>query len=132
MKINSLSLKNNNSLVDVLKGALNALIISLISILVFAFIIKLTSISDALIKPINQIIKIISILFGCFLGLKKSYEKNILKGIFIGVVYTILAFVLFSSLNGKFDFSFSILLDLVFGGAIGLISAIIRNVFKKR
>jgi len=132
MKIKSVSLKNNNSLFTILKGALNALIVSLVGILIFAFIIKLTSISDGLIKPINQVIKIISILFGCIMAFKKSTDKTISKGLLIGALYTILAFVLFSALNGKFEISISLLLDILFGGAIGLISSIICNIFKKR
>ena len=58
MKVKSISLKNNSSVFTILKGAFNALIISLISILIFAFIIKFVSISDGLIRPVNQIIKI--------------------------------------------------------------------------
>jgi len=132
MKIKSVSLKNNNSIITVIKGAMNALIVSLISILIFAFIIKLTSISDSLIKPINQVIKVISILFGCFFAFKKGTDKTILKGLLIGILYTIVAFILFSTLNGKFDFNITILLDMLFAGAIGIISAIISNIFKKR
>lgn len=130
MKIKSVSLKNNNSLFAILKGALSALIISLIGILIFAFVIKLTSISDGLIKPINQVIKIVSIFFGCFLS-KNTTGKILSKGLFIGVMYTILAFTLFSALNGKFEFSTSLFLDILFGALIGLISSVICNIFKK-
>lgn len=132
MKIKSVSLKNSNSLFTILKGALTALIVSLVGILIFAFVIKLTSISDGLIKPINQVIKVISILFGSILAFKNGVEKTLPKGIIIGVLYTILAFLLFSTLNGKFDFNISLLLDVLFGGTIGLISSIICNIFKKR
>lgn len=132
MKIKSVRLKNNNSLFVILKGALNALIVSLIGILIFAFLIKLTSISDSLIKPMNQVIKIISVLFGCMIAFKKTTEKTLSKGFLIGTFYTILAFVLFSTLNGKFEFNITLILDILFGGAVGLISAIIINIFKKR
>lgn len=132
MKVKSVRLKNSNSLFVILKGALNALIISLVGILIFAFIIKLTSISDGLIKPINQVIKVISVLFGCFVAFKNSSEKTLSKGLFIGVLYTVLAFVLFSALNGKFEFSLTIFLDVLFGGLAGIISAIICNIFRKR
>ena len=132
MKIKSVSLKKNNGTITILKGAMNALIISLVGILIFAFIIKLTSISDSLIKPINQAIKVISILFGCFAALKQVTDKTILKGLLIGAIYTILAFLLFSTLNGKFEFSFTLILDVLFAGAVGIISAIICNIFKKR
>lgn len=130
MRIKSVNLKNNNNLFSILKGALSALIISLIGILVFAFVIKLTSISDGLIKPINQTIKVISIFFGCFL-VKNNSVKNLSSGLLIGVMYTILAFILFSALNGKFDFNITLFLDIIFGALIGLISSVICNIFKK-
>lgn len=132
MKVKNIKIKDNNSLLTILKGALNALIISLVAILIFAFIIKLTSISDALIKPVNQVIKVVSILFGSFMALKKSNEKTLFKGLLIGVCYIILAFVLFSTLNGSFQISSLFVLDIVFGASVGVISAIICNVLKKR
>lgn len=131
MKVKRIHLKDNNLILTILKGSLNALIISLVAILVFAFIIKFTSISDGLIKPVNQIIKVLSVLFGCFIALKNT-ENNLLKGVLIGGAYTILAFVLFSALNGKFELTVSLLLDMLFGGFVGLISAIITNILKKR
>ena len=40
-----------------LKGALYALSVCLIGILIFAFILRFVAVGDNLIKPINQIIK---------------------------------------------------------------------------
>lgn len=131
MKIRALSLKENKNLPTILKGAIYALIISLLGILLFAFIIKLTSLSDGLIKPINQVIKVTSILFGCFLAFRKNREKTILNGLIIGIVYIILAFLLFSALNGSFNFSKTIFVDILFGGVVGVISAIVYNIFHK-
>lgn len=132
MKIKSISLKNNNSVLTVLKGAIIALVISLLSILAFAFIIKLTGLNDNLIKPINQVIKVLSIFIGCLLAFKKDGEKTLIKGGIIGVLYIILAFVLFSILNGSFDFSAGIFLDILFGLIVGVICAIICNLFRKK
>ena len=127
MRTKKVRLGNSSGFLTVLKGALNALIVSLLSILLFAFIIKLTSISDGLIKPINQVI-----LFVCLIAFKKDGEKTLLKGAVIGIAYTILAFVLFSALNGKFEFSVSLVYDVLFSAAIGIICAIISNIFRKK
>lgn len=132
MKVKSISLKNNNSILTVLKGAIIALVISLLSILAFAFIIKLTGLNDNLIKPINQIIKVLSIFIGCLLAFKKDGEKTLIKGAIIGVLYIILAFVLFSILNGSFDFSAGIFLDIFFGLIVGVICAVVCNLFRKK
>lgn len=131
MKVKALKINENKSFTTILKGAIYALIISLLSILLFAFIIKLTSLSDNLIKPINQIIKVVSIMFGCFFAFRKNHEKTLLNGLFIGILYIILAFLLFSALNGSFNFSKTIFVDILFGGIVGIISAVEYNLFHK-
>lgn len=132
MRVKTMKMNENSGFVTILKGALNALIISLLLILLFAFVIKLTNISDSLIKPINQIIKVLSILLGCFFAFKKENGGTIGKGIIIGLLYTVLAFVLFSALNGQFEFSWTILLDALFGMVIGFLSSIISNIIQRR
>lgn len=119
-------------IVPVLKGALMALSISLIGILIFAFILRFTSISDGAIKPINQAIKIVSIVLGTVWGLKKSKEMGLISGLIIGILYTIIAFVAFSILDGQFEFSRTIVNDLLFGSIIGAISGIIAVNFRKK
>ena len=49
--------KDRSILLAIIKGSLIALCISLVGILIFAFILKFASISDKAIRPINQIIK---------------------------------------------------------------------------
>lgn len=131
MKVKALKMNENKSFSTILKGSIYALIFSLLGILLFAFIIKLTSLSDNLIKPINQIIKVLSILLGCSFAFKNNREKTLLNGLFIGIIYTILAFLLFSALNGSFNFSKTIFVDILFGGVVGIISAIVYNIFHK-
>ena len=132
MRVKSYSLKTNKSGLQVIKGAIGALVISLIAILIFAFIIKFTGLADSFIKQINQVIKIVSIFFGNVVMLKKVDEKKIGNGILVGILYTIIAFLLFSLLNGSFDFNLTLLIDILFGGLIGLISTVICNIFSKR
>ena len=131
-KIKALSQKKDtNSILGVLKGAFWAISVSLICVLIFAFVIKFTSISENLIMPINQVIKIISILFGVNIMSRKIKSNGWLWGLILGAVYTLLAFLIFSTLNGKFDFSINLLNDVVFGSIIGLISGIIMFAIRK-
>lgn len=115
-----------------LKGSLMALSISLILICIFAFVLRFCDISSDAIKPINQVIKIVSILIGCFYGLKKATEMGLITGFSIGILYTILAFVVFSILNGGFVFERTIINDLIFGGIAGAVAGIIAVNFKKK
>lgn len=116
---------------SIVKGSLIALCISLVGVLIFAFCLKFTSLSDKLITPINQVIKGISIFFGVFFGLKKRKDKGLVSGLLIGLVYTIVAFLVFSLLNASFVFDLTLLYDIIFGSLIGAICGIICINVKK-
>lgn len=121
----------SSTILGIVKGAFWGVAFSLVAVLIFAFIIKFTSISENIIQPINQIIKGLSILVGCFVASKKIHSHGWLNGIFVGFLYTVVAFLIFSILDGKFSFGISTFNDIVFGSAMGLISGIICIGFGK-
>lgn len=123
--------ENNKSLISgTIKGSLFAVAVSLIGILIFAFVIKLTSVSDGLISPVNQAIKGMSVLMGCFYAFKQTKSNGLIKGILIGVIYTILSFMIFSLLNGQINLTKTLFNDTLFGAIIGAISGVIAINFK--
>lgn len=124
--------KDRSFLLAIIKGSLIALCISLVGILIFAFILKFASISDKAIRPINQIIKGVSVLIGVFVAMRKVDKMGLVGGLLIGLVYTILAFVVFSTLDGHFVFNLTLLNDLLFGGIMGAICGIIAVNVKRR
>ena len=115
----------------ILKGSLIGLAVALVGILLFAFLLRFTSISDSIITPVNQVIKGVSIFFGVFLGIKGHKQMGLVKGMFIGLSFTIIAFLTFSTLDGTFVFDRTFLSDLVFGAIIGAICGIICVNLKK-
>lgn len=123
--------KGNSVLGFILKGTLIALCMSLVLVLVFAFLLKFTNIPDTAISPVNQVIKGISIFLGVFIGMKKSKELGLVCGLLIGLCYTLLAFLVFSILSGGFSVDLTLLTDLVFGAVIGAICGIICVNIKK-
>ena len=118
-------------ILPVLKGSLVALCVSLVGILVFAFLLKFTNISDSVISPVNQVIKGVSVFLGVFIGLKKKKDLGLVSGFLIGVVFTIVAFLTFSILDGQFCFDRTLLNDLIFGGVMGGICGVICVNLKK-
>lgn len=110
---------NSPVLANIFKGAIIAVSITLVLILLFAILIKIANIPDSVITPVNQVIKIVSIFVGCFLTLKKYPQKGLITGASIGAVYTILAFLVFSLLGGTFSINLSFLSDLFFSLIIG-------------
>ena len=116
---------------NAIKGVFWAISVSLLCVLLFAFIIKFTSITENAISPINQVIKILSIFIGCYIASKKIESNGWFWGLIIGGLYTILAFLIFSILDGEFRFTLNLLNDFVFGSIIGLISGIITFAIRK-
>ena len=108
-----------------------AVCISLVLVLLFAFLLKFTNIPESTIKPVNQVIKGLSILMGVFVGLKRKKELGLVSGLLIGLIYTIAAFLVFSCLGGVFAFDLTLLTDLLFGAVMGAICGIICVNLKK-
>lgn len=130
-KKSSIKMPNNAFVFSVAKGALVAVCVSLVLVLLFAFLLKFTNIPESTIKPVNQVIKGLSILIGVFVGLRKSKELGLVSGLLIGFIYTIVAFVIFSILGGVFAFDLTFLTDILFGAVMGAICGIICVNLKK-
>lgn len=116
----------------ILKGCLIALCISLLLVLIFAFILRFVPVADSVISPVNQVIKGVSILIGTIFGLKKVKEMGLVSGLLIGFFYTALAFLTFSVLSRSFTVNMSLLNDLLFGAIIGGICGIIAVNLKRK
>ena len=130
-KKSSIKIPKNAFVFSVAKGAIVAVCVSLVLVLLFAFLLKFTNIPESTIKPVNQVIKGLSILIGVFVGLRKSKELGLVSGLLIGFIYTIVAFVIFSILGGVFAFDLTFLTDILFGAVMGAICGIICVNLKK-
>jgi len=122
---------HQNIILQLTKGTFWALSFALLAILIFAFVIKYTSISDTAIQPINQVIKALSILVGCFVFGKKIKTKGWMWGALIGVFFTILAYIIFSILDGSFSLSITLLYDVIFGAIMGMLAGVIAISLRK-
>ena len=117
-------LNANNWFIDIFKGTIFSLVISMVLIIIFAIIIRFANISDGLIMPINQGIKAVSLLIGIILALRNSF-KGFVKGLLIGFAYAILSYIVFSILSNTLSFGLTSIVDLLFDGLIGAISGMI-------
>lgn len=116
---------------DIIRSTLIAVIISLVGVLALALAVKFSEIGDNVILPINQVIKILSILFGAIFGIKTK-ESGALKGLFIGLLYTLVSVFVFLILNKTLSGASFNYVDFATGAAAGLISGIIAVNFKKK
>jgi len=119
-------------ILEIVKAVITAIVISLASILILAFIVRAASIDTGILPIINQVIKGVAILIACLVCLR--LPKNAwVRGIVVGLIYVILAFVIFSLLNGaQFNFGLNVLNDVAVGAVSGLLSGIISGLIRKR
>lgn len=116
---------------DVVKAILISVLLSLVLVLLFAFIVKFTGINSNWIMPVNQIIKILSVFIGCLLGIKYPV-KGVIKGILIGLFFLLITFLLFSAFNGGFEENSLTVYDFLTCLLAGIISGIFTVNIKNR
>lgn len=130
--MNNVAVNNKKTFfLQILKGGLSSLSISLVAILLFAILIHFTGISDGAIMPVNQVIKVVSIFTGTWLALKTNKQQGFIKGLVIGLIYTVFAYILFSILSSSVSIGLTSLNDLAFGGLLGGLSGIVSVNFKR-
>ena len=119
-----------DSIIKFVKATIISLVITLALILIFAFILKWTGASDAIIVPVNLAIKTISIIVGTVVFVKNG-AKGFIKGTVLGASFAILTFVIFSILNASFNFGVGVFADIAFGAVVGAITgAVVVNLKK--
>lgn len=120
-----------NGFWGLVKCALIGVVATLIGTFVFALVLKFTNLSSSFINTINNFIKAIS-LFIALTCATKLNGKMIFKAIFIGVIYSLLTFALFSILSGELNFNLSNIYDLVFAVITSVALAVIINLLSRK
>lgn len=106
----------------VLKGVIISVLFSLLAVLIFALVIKAFSFPDAVIKPVNVIIKTLSVFTGVFFSVKG--DKGLIKGAITGLLSVLVASLVFAIIGGAAGAP-SILWEVLLGGAVGAISGVL-------
>ena len=118
-----------STVAEVLKGTLISVVVSLILVLVFALIAKFCALQTEIFPFVNEAIKAVSIFAGVLFAVKEQ-SKGLWKGIFIGILFTVVSAGIFALLGGTFSWS-GIFLDLAVGVVVGAIAGIVAVNRKK-
>jgi len=119
-------------ILSIFSGTIVAIAITLVFILLFAVLLRFVNISDSWIFPVNQIIKVISMIIGAVVILKKHKNRGFLKGLLMGLIYFILSYIVFSILQGSISWNMSNFYDLMLTSLMGgLIGIIVVNILNK-
>lgn len=112
--------KNQENFFSVVKGVLLALGVSLLLAIVFAVVLRTTSWGENIVYPVNQIIKVIAVMVGVF-GFIRG-ERGWLRGGVVGLLFTALSYLAFSSIGGDFSLSWLLVLELFVAFLAGALS----------
>ena len=112
-----------DNVLQFLKATLAAAIFSLLCVLIFSFIIQLFSVSTDVIKPVNQVFKILAIALGGILFIRGG--RGLFKGAVYGVCAVLVTYLLFSIISSSFAVTWLFALEIALGAVAGGISGII-------
>jgi putative membrane protein (TIGR04086 family) len=118
-----------NIILQTLKAAVAAVVFSLLYVLIFTLIIQLFSLSSSVIKPVNQVFKILSIVSSVLIFVRE--DKGILKGALSGFIAVIITYFLYAAISGSLSitwrFPIEILLGVIAGGISGIIAVNLKG-----
>ena len=117
-------------ILQVVKATLAAIIFSLACVLAFSLFVQLFSLSSAVIKPVNQVLKTLCIAAGGILFIRGS--GGLVKGAVYGAVAVLATYVLFSAMSGDFSVTGFFALEVLIGAVSGAVSGIIGVNIKGR
>ena len=115
---------------QILKAVLAAVLFSLAFVLIFTVIIQLFNLPAQVIRPVNQIFKILAIVCGGLIFIRG--EKGLLKGAIYGVSAVLITFLLFGLISMSLSFTWKTAVELLIGAAAGAITGVIAVNLKSK
>lgn len=122
------STEMNKNAFTVVKGLSISIIITLVSIFIFAFFITYTEFSESGIASVIIGITAFSILIGTFISTLKLPKNGMINGGVIGFLYMFSLYVISSGLGAGFEINVNSVIMLILGVIAGMIG---RNCWNK-
>ncbi len=122
--IKTLENKTNNAIdiKKIIKGAITAILITLIFLTIFSIILTYTNTQEKTIPTVTIIITGISILVGGVLSTSSVKKNGMITGALVGLIYIITIYLISSILTKNFSFNISSIVMIfvsIFTGALG-------------
>lgn len=130
MKLTENLSESGNNIKKIIKGSIVSIIITLISLLIFASLLTYTNVSESTIPTVTIIITIISILIGSSLCMSTVKKNGIINGVAIGLIYIAFIYLLSSVIEGNFALnlkSIIMIIGAVLAGGLGGIIGVNRK-----
>lgn len=119
--------EKNSKIYNIFRGCLVAILITIISLLIFSILLTHTNISEKSIVPVITIITAVSILTGSILSVSKIENRGLFNGALVGLTYILAIYILSSIINKNFAINLNSLILIssavisgMMGGIIGV------------
>ncbi len=109
----------------IFKGAVIAVIITLACIVLFALIMQVAGLQESIIRPVVQVVRILSIALGGAYVARGGHTRGWLKGAITGFVYVLLASLVGVVSGGQFAVDSILFSDILMALAVGAIGGAI-------
>ena len=117
--------ENGNNIKKVIKGSAFSIIITLIGLLIYSIILSYTSVSESTIPTIVIIITAISVLIGSTISTSNIKKNGIINGMFVGVIYISIIYLLSSIVTGNFLLNITSIIMIITSVLTGALGGII-------
>ena len=122
---------NKQFFLDISKTVLVALLVSAVFILGLSLLIGFVPIGDKVLVAVNQGVKAISLLISSLLCYKEK-SKGLIKGLLVGILYALISWLLFGTVQDSLNFSTSTLIDIGIGAVMGMVCGCLSVIFSKK
>lgn len=121
----NIKIKQNNSIINIFRGVVIALITTVILLIIFSIILTYTNIQENVINPVIMIITAVSILIGSSIVNIKIKKNGLINGGIIGALYIITIYLISSLLNWKFSLEIQSIIMIGISIIFGILGGII-------
>lgn len=128
---NEKGLKRNSKFINILKGSIVAVIITVIGLIIFSIILTNTNVNESTMVSVVIVITAISILIGSFISVSKIEKKGIINGALVGLIYIMAIYTLSSIINGSFTININSIILIIATILAGMLGGIIAVNVKK-
>ena len=124
-KIDDISKEKNKNIINVIKGAIIAIILSLIFLTIYAAVLSFTNVSENTMVPVVLVITGISILIGSSMSSISIKKKGLMNGALVGLIYAITLYILSSIFGAGFSIELNSIIMIIVSIITGMIGGII-------
>ncbi len=114
---------NKKDFFEMFKGVVFSVIISVLTVILFAIVVKFANLSTKTVEIVNIALKILSIFLGTLIAIS-SGRQGLFKGGIIGLFFVLISYLVFSLVNGSFSVNPLTAFDVIFCLVAGLLSGV--------